>query len=68
MIILNYLYGDRVSSMSVEEFYEYMSYLTKIGLNRELLNIFEKTLSNCHNDNPGYLPKMSVVPMLKSIN
>ena len=41
--------------MSVEEFYDYMSYLTKIGVNRELLGIFEKTLSNCHNENPGYL-------------
>ena len=55
MIILNYLYGGRVSSMSVEEFYEYMTYLTKIGVNKELLSAFEKTLSNCHNENPSYL-------------
>ncbi len=55
MIILNYLYGDRVNNMSIEEFYEYMTYLSKIGVHKELLNVFEKIVSNCHNDNPGYL-------------
>ena len=52
MIILNYLYGGKVNSMNIIEFYEYMNYLSKIGIHKELLDIFEKLINTCHNENP----------------
>jgi len=54
MIILNYLYGNKLSSMGIENFYEYLNYLEDIGINKELLAIFSKVVANCKNENPLY--------------
>ena len=37
MIILNYLFGDKVNNIGIENFYEYLNYLEYIGMNKELL-------------------------------
>ncbi len=52
MIILNYLFGSNLGGMSIEDFYTYLNYLDRIGINQELLNIIEKIVINCPNINP----------------
>ena len=60
MIILNYLYGDKLSSSGIENFYEYLNYLEYVGVNKELLNIFSKVVANCKNENPlNYLDSLT---------
>ncbi|MBQ9072235.1 MAG: hypothetical protein IJY25_03690 [Bacilli bacterium] len=60
MIIMNYLYGDKLSSSGIENFYEYLNYLEDVGVNKELLNIFSKVVTNCKNENPlNYLDSLT---------
>ena len=55
IIILNYLYGNKIGTIGIDKFYEYLNYLEAIGVNKELINIFSKLLvSNCKNENPLY--------------
>lgn len=54
IMILNYLYGINVSNMSIEELFEYLNYLEYIGVNKELINVFSKIVSNCKNESPLY--------------
>lgn len=68
MIILNYLYGDKISSIGIENFYEYLNYLEIIGVNKELLDIFSKLLiGNCKNENPvNYLDSLTSEQICRS--
>jgi len=68
MIILNYLYGGKASNFNIEEFYEYLNYLESIGLNKDLINIFNKILiSNCKNENPvNYLDSLTSEQVYRS--
>lgn len=52
IIILNYLLGKNINNFQLEEFYEYLNYLEKIGVNTELLDIFSKIVNNVPNENP----------------
>ena len=53
MIILNYLFGDKINNIGIENFYEYLNYLETIGINKELIEIFSRLLvDNCNNKNP----------------
>lgn len=54
MIILNYLYGNSVYNMDISSFYEYLNYLEYIGIHKDLLNVFNKLIVNCSNENPLY--------------
>ena len=38
--------------MTTNEFYDYLNYLELIGINKELIDCFEKILLNCDNENP----------------
>ena len=55
MVILNYLYGSNLNTVSIEEFYEYMNYLEYIGINQNLVSLFERIVTNKNNKNPEYL-------------
>ncbi len=55
IMILNFLYYGRVSRMELDEFYDYLEYLNEIGLNKELIDIFDKIYNNAPNENPDYL-------------
>jgi len=61
IIILNYLYGNRINNIDIEKFYEYLNYLEAISVNKELINIFSKLLvANCKNENPlNYLDSLT---------
>lgn len=68
MIILNYLYGDKINRITLEEFYEYLNYLEFIGINKDLLSIFSKLfVTNCKNENPlNYLDSLSSEQICRS--
>lgn len=55
MVILNYLYGSNLNTIAIEEFYEYMNYLEYIGINQNLVSLFERIVTNKNNKNPEYL-------------
>lgn len=55
MVILNYLYGSNLNMVAIEEFYEYMNYLEHIGIDKNLVSIFERIVTNKNNKNPEYL-------------
>ena len=61
--ILNYLYGFRIESIGsirIEKFFEYLNYLEDIGVNKELINIFSRLVTNCKNENPlNYLDSLT---------
>ena len=55
IMILNYLYGQNILTMTTNEFYKYLKYLESIEFNKELLNCFKKLAATCDNQNPYYL-------------
>lgn len=52
IMIMNYLYGGNINIDSLEEFYSYITYLDKIGINGNLLDCFERLVVNKPNKNP----------------
>jgi len=52
VMILNFLYGSSVNNFTVPEFYNYLNYLNHIGVNRELLEYFDRLATNNRNKNP----------------
>lgn len=58
IMILNFLYGERrVHRMSLEEYYDYIDYLSKIGLSSDLKYAFMNLFSKVENENPKDLLK-----------
>ena len=41
--------------MKIKKFYEYMNYLEYIGINKNLVSLFERIVTNKNNKNPEYL-------------
>lgn len=52
IMILNFLYGGNIEYLSLEEIYDYLEYLSSLGLDHNLINIFKKIMSNAPNENP----------------
>lgn len=52
MVILNFLYGDNVNNMNINDFYCYLDYLYKIGIDSSLLECFNSIYSSDDNINP----------------
>lgn len=52
IMILNYLYGENINTMHIEEFYNYLNYLNGLKIDDELLKCFERIVSNGNNINP----------------
>lgn len=55
IMILNFIYGGGIEKLSIEELYDYLEYLSSIGVDKKLINIFKKILSNSPNENPYQL-------------
>ena len=51
ILFLNYLYGSNVGSFTLEEFYEYVYYLEKIGFDQELMDAIIKIVTGAPNEN-----------------
>ena len=67
IVILNFLYEDNISRFNLEEFYDYIDYLHTIGVNNELLTIFERIVSESTNENPSELLD-SLIPVIGRAN
>jgi len=67
IVILNFLYEENISHFSLEEFYEYIDYLQTIGIDKELLDIFDKIVSESTNENP-YMLLDSIIPFIGRSN
>lgn len=52
IMILNYLYGENINNLNLGDFYNYLTYLEEIGINKELIEIFKNIVSNKDNENP----------------
>lgn len=52
IVILNFLYEDDVSRFTLQEFYDYLEYLSSIGVDRELITYFERIVDGSPNENP----------------
>jgi len=53
ILFLNYLYGENINRFSLEQFYDYICYLEKIGFNQKLLEAMIKIVTNVPNENIG---------------
>lgn len=53
MMLLDFLYGDSVSDMSLNDYYDYLDYLKRIGVNSSLVDAFYDLVSNKKNENPS---------------
>lgn len=67
IMILNYLYGDKVNNMNIDEFYNYLEYLNKIGIDKNLLDIFNILTTTADNKNPvNYLETITDTQIARS--
>jgi len=67
IIILNFLYGEDTGRFTLEEFYDYLTYLDEIGVNKEFTNIAEKLVDGSPNENPYELLD-SLIPFIGRSN
>lgn len=51
ILFLNFLYGSNINLFSINEFYDYMYYLGKIGIDKNLVNALYKIVSSGNNEN-----------------
>ena len=59
MMILEYLYGDKLTNLSIGDYYVYLEYLSSLGVSKELLDKFALIYSSKDNENPyEYLPSL----------
>lgn len=67
IIILNYLYGGNINNMKLEEFYEYLNYLTYIGVNKELVECLRTIVNTRDNYNPAdYLDSLTTENIVRA--
>lgn len=52
IMILNFLYGCDINNIDINSYYEYLRYLSYIGIDDRLLNSFSKIISYGDNINP----------------
>lgn len=62
LMVLNYLFGSQINRISVEEIYDYLSYLHRIGVSWELVDKFSLLYSEKDNVNSyQYLDELSKI-------
>ncbi len=67
MIILKFIYQYDVINMMPEEFYNYLEYMSNLGISKELIDIFSTILINKDNINPyEYLEEL--IPFYDKLN
>lgn len=69
IIILNFLYGANVNNMPLQEYYDYLNYLEKLGFEKEFITICAKIVENVPNENPkDYLDSFTLKKVNKAQN
>ena len=67
IMILNFLYGDKITRLKIDDFYKYLEYLNSIGINKNLLDIFNILTNTADNKNPvNYLESLTDKQLEKS--
>ncbi len=54
IMIMNFLSGKRINDITIEEFYRYLNYLNDIGIDHNMIEIFNKIILEEDNCNPCY--------------
>lgn len=54
IMIMNFLYGSIINDITVEDFYRYLNYLDDIGIDYNMIDIFNKIILEEDNRNPCY--------------
>lgn len=69
IMVLNYLYGANINNISLLEYYNYLNYLEYIGLDKELLTIFNNLITSENNYNIApYLDTITKENIIRSNN
>lgn len=50
IMILNFLLGDNINKYSIEDYFDYIYYLDKIGIDHNLIDAFCRIVNTCDND------------------
>lgn len=60
IVILNYLYGENINNIAIDDFYDYLNYLNSLEVDKNLLECFERIVTNGNNLNPiGYVDTLT---------
>ena len=54
IMIMNFLCGGRINDISIEDFYRYLNYLDSIGIDHNMIEMFNKIILEEDNSNPCY--------------
>ena len=52
IIILNFLYGENINNIGKDDFSEYLNYLNDLNMDLNLIDCFDRIVSNVKNINP----------------
>lgn len=52
IVILNYLYNGKINGVSMNEFYDFLTKMSDIGIDKELIGCFERLFDDRDNVNP----------------
>ena len=52
IMLLNFLKGENINNLSLDEYYDYLNILDRVGIHQELLDSFYKILNTSKNENP----------------
>ena len=52
IVILNYLYNGKINGVSMNEFYDFLTRMSDIGIDKELIECFERLFDDRYNINP----------------
>lgn len=55
VLLLNTLYQDNITQLDMKDFYNYLDFLSSIGINQELIDSLSNIYTNKPNENIGYL-------------
>lgn len=67
IMILNFLYGEKINSLDIAEFYNYLNYLDYLKINSQLLEVFNKIVLNCDNLSPlDYIDTLTSEQILRA--
>jgi hypothetical protein len=50
IMVLNYLFHDKINKLDITEFYVYLNYLESLGYNHDILDTFYKLYEPCDNE------------------
>ena len=66
IVILNYLYNGKINGVSMNEFYDFLTKMSDIGIDKELIGCFERLFDDRDNVNPcDYIDTLTPIQIKK---